>query len=102
MRLDVATLRALIADFRAQGIDPQIILLNPTEKRDIKQELVQLGHQVNRNATSVAEDIENGRLLDRNGDAYSDEDLIGIVQGVVIASHPEVSRGKAKIIPKRI
>lgn len=98
--LTLDSLRELIRDQRARGLTPLVILLSEHEKRDIKQELMHAAGEQCKAETSVDESIESGKLLDRDGNALPDDSLIGIVQGVFIASHPEVSRGRARIIPK--
>lgn len=98
--LTLDSLRELIRDQRARGVEPAFILLSPHDKRDIKQELQHMAGELCAADTHEHANIERGQLLDRDGNALSDEDVIGIVQGVFIASHAEISRGKARIVPK--
>lgn len=86
MRLAISFegLRLLIGDLRALGKQPAVILVSPNEKRDLKQELM-------------------ARSLEHSPDAEdADHDLgaIGIIEGVTIASHKDVPRGRAWIVPR--
>lgn len=87
--LTVNSLRELIRDQRAAGVDPAAILLSPHDKRDVKQELLELSAKM------------SGALKDREGDLVGDEDVLGVIQGCFILSHRNVPRGKAWVLPKK-
>lgn len=78
-------LREMLGDLRKHGIDPGAILVGPNEKRDLKQELM---------AHCVAWQPEAE-------DADHDVNVIGFIEGVPIVSHPDVTRGTCRIIPRK-
>jgi hypothetical protein len=83
-RLTVDGLRDMIQDMRRNGERiPTIILVSEYERRDLNQDLL---------AGSVHEVAKEDRRPEHDGAA------IGIVEGVMIRSHPDVSRGKARLI----
>lgn len=82
LALTLDGIRSLIRDLRAAGQVPAAILVSEFEKKDLKEELMSY-------AGATMADAEE--LRDRS---------IAIVEGVVIASHKHVPRGKAWIVPR--
>jgi hypothetical protein len=82
--LTLEGLRDLIQDMRKAGQRiPTIILVSEYERRDLNQEL--LGSSVD----SVAKPDQRPE---------HDGIAIGIIEGVMVRSHPDVPRGKARFI----
>lgn len=82
-RLTVDGLRDLIGDIRKTGPAPTAILLNEYDRREMNQDLMNASVSVVANADQRPE---------------HDGKAIGIVEGVMIASHKDVSRGKARLV----
>jgi len=81
--LTVAGLRELIEDLRRAGRVPRAIVLSAHDKNSIKDEL--------------EGDGQKHKVDDREKDPTLDE-VVAIILGVPILSHPEISRGRARII----
>lgn len=83
-RLTVDGLRDMIQDLRRSGARiPTVILVSEYERRDLNQDLL---------AGSVHEVAKEDQRPEHDGAA------IGFVEGVMIRSHPDVPRGKARLI----
>jgi hypothetical protein len=83
-RLTVDGLRDLIQDLRRNGQRiPSVILVSERERRDLNQDLL---------SVSSAEVAMEDRRPEHDGAA------VGVIEGVVIGSHPDVPRGKARFI----
>jgi hypothetical protein len=82
--MTVDALRNLIADLKRtpRGV-PKAILVSEYDRRDINQDLLAgSAHQVGK----------EDQAPEHDGQA------IGIIEGIVIASHPHVARGKARLV----
>ena len=83
-RLTVDGLRDMIQDMRRHGQRiPNIILVSEHERRDLNQDLL---------AGSAVEVAKADERPEHDGEA------IGLVEGVMLRSHPDVPRGKARLI----
>lgn len=83
-RLTVEGLRDMIKDLRAHGQRiPTIILVSEYERRDLNQDLL---------AGSTQEVGKDDQRPEHDGDA------VGFIEGVMVRSHPDVPRGKARFI----
>ena len=74
--LTVDSVRELINDLRARGLSAKMVMVSEYDKRELKQELMQMGEPL----------------------AQSDEDVIGFIQGCMVISHRDVPRGTARIL----
>jgi len=72
----------MIEDLRRAGISVRAVVLSEYDKNSVKDELNGTGTKL--------------PLLDR--DEPKNEELVAMILGVPILSHPEVSRGKARIV----
>jgi len=83
-RLTVDGIRNLLLDLRTQGKPmPEAILVSEYDRRELNQDV--LGHS----ASEVAKD-------DQKPD--HDRAAIAVIEGVLIACHPDIRRGKARLI----
>jgi len=83
-RLTVEGLRNLLQDWRKAGHRiPNIVLVSEYDRRDLNQDLL---------AGSAHEVGKADQRPDHDGEA------IGIIEGVMVRSHPDVPRGKARFI----
>ena len=83
-RLTVEGLRNLLQDWRKAGRRiPNVILVSEYDRRDLNQDLL---------AGSAHEVAKQDKRPDHDGEA------IGMIEGVMVRSHPEVPRGKARFI----
>ncbi len=72
----------MLQDMRAKGVSPMAILVSPFDGKDLKRELVDTSPQ-------------------KLADAWDTvDDSVGIIEGVMVTTHPDVERGKCKLIPK--
>jgi hypothetical protein len=77
-------LRNMLQDLRRSGQRiPKVILVSEYERRDLNQELF---------GASTAPVSKDDQKPEHDGRA------VGIIEGVVIRSHPEVGRGKARLL----
>lgn len=77
-------LRSLIQDLRRSGAPiPVVILVSERERRDLNQELL---------AASSADVSKADQAPEHDGAA------IGIIEGIMVRSHPDVSNGKARFL----
>jgi hypothetical protein len=84
LRLTVDGLRSLLADLRAAKRPlPRAILVSEYDRRDLNQDLL---------AGSVMPVAKQDQAPEHDGQA------IGVVEGVIIASHPHVTRGSARLL----
>ena len=74
--LTVGSVRELINDLRARGLSAKVVIVSEYDKRELKQELMEMGESL----------------------AESDEDVIGFIQGCMVISHRDVPRGTARIL----
>jgi hypothetical protein len=86
LTLRLSGLRALILDLIEAGQRPVAVLLSEYEKRDLKQEMLELAPLV-RNGEHGPEEVP-------------DNEAICLIEGVPVMSSPDVPRGKAWIIPE--
>lgn len=82
-RLTVEGLRNLLQDLRRTGRIPNYILVSEYDRRDLNQDLL---------AGSSQEVGKHDQRPDHDGEA------IGMIEGVMVRSHPDVPRGKARLI----
>jgi hypothetical protein len=83
-RLTVDGLLSLLSDLRAAGKPmPRAILVSEYDRRDLNQDLM---------AGSVDPVAKEDQTPDHDGAA------IGVIGGVVVKSHPDISRGKARLV----
>jgi len=83
-RLTVEGLRNLLQDWRKAGHRiPNFILVSEYDRRDLNQDLL---------AGSAHEVAKQDQRPDHDGEA------IGMIEGVMVRSHPDVPRGKARFI----
>jgi len=83
-RLTVEGLRNLLQDWRKAGHRiPNIILVSEYDRRDLNQDLL---------AGSAHEVGKADQRPDHDGEA------VGFIEGVMVRSHPEVPRGKARFL----
>ena len=83
-RLTVEGLRDLLQDWRRNGQRlPNIILVSEHERRDLNQDLL---------AGSVQEVAKADQRPEHDGEC------IGFIEGVMVRSHQDVPRGKARFI----
>lgn len=82
-RLTVEGLRELIADLRKQNRVPQAILVSEYDRRDLNQDLM---------AGAVIPVAKEDQKPEHDGAA------IGVIEGVMIAAHPDIARGKARLL----
>lgn len=75
-------LRALIADLHKKGVKPAAILVAPSEKRDLKQELMAMSKQHSKDAEEADHDLK----------------AIGFIGGIPIMSHKDVSSGQCRVM----
>jgi hypothetical protein len=88
-RLTVDGLRNLLLDLRTSGRPiPRAIIVSEYDRRDLNQDLL---------GTSVAPVAKADQAPEHDGQA------IGVIEGVVIASHRDIPRGKARLFygPRR-
>ena len=85
-RLTVDGLRDMIGDLRKSGHVPAAILLNEYDRREMNQDLM---------AHSVSEVSGDDQRPEHDGNA------IGVIEGVMIVSHQDVARGKARLVFKK-
>ena len=78
-------LRQLIADAKAQGIDVAVLLVSEHDKIDLKEELIATAKAINMQPKDYSNNYKN---------------QIAFLDGVIIASHKDVDRGKARLIPR--
>lgn len=77
-------LRNLIQDLRRSGARiPAVILVSEYERRDLNQELL---------AASSTEVSKADQAPDHDGAA------VGVIEGVMVRSHPDVANGKARFL----
>lgn len=83
-RLTVEGLRDLIRDLRKNGQRiPNYILVSEYDRRDLNQDLL---------AGSIHEVGKDDQRPEHDGQA------VGFIEGVMVRSHPDVPRGKARFI----
>jgi hypothetical protein len=83
-RLTVEGLRDMLQDRRRAGLRmPSIIIVSEYERRELNQDLL---------AGSETEVAKQDQRPEHDGDA------IGFVEGVMVRSHPDVPRGKARLL----
>lgn len=83
-RLTVDGLRDLLQDWRRNGQRmPRVIMVSEHDRRDVNQDLL---------GTSVQEVAKDDRRPEHDGAC------IGIIEGVMVRSHPDVPRGKARFL----
>lgn len=83
-RLTVEGLRNLLQDWRRAGRRiPNFILVSEYDRRDLNQDLL---------AGSTQQVAKDDQRADHDGEA------IGMIEGVMVRSHPDVPRGKARFI----
>lgn len=83
-RLTVDGLRDLLRDRRARGERmPQVIMVSEHERRDLNQDIL---------SGSVQEVAKDDQRPEHDGEC------IGIVEGVMVRSHRDVPRGKARFL----
>jgi len=83
-RLTLEGLRDLLQDWRKAGRRiPNYILVSEYERRDLNQDLL---------AGSTQEVAKADQRPEHDGEA------IGMIEGVMVRSHPDVPRGKARFI----
>ena len=83
-RLTVDGLRDLLQDWRRNGQRmPKIIMVSEHDRRDVNQDLL---------AGSAHEVAKDDQRPEHDGEA------IGIIEGVMVRSHPDVPRGKARFL----
>lgn len=83
-RLTVEGLRDMLQDMRRRGVRlPNIIIVSEYERRNLNQDLL---------AGSSAPVAKEDQRPEHDGEA------IGFVEGVMVRSHPDVPRGKARLI----
>jgi len=83
-RLTVDGLRDMIQDLRRRGERiPTVIVVSERDRRDLNQDLL---------AASVAPVAKEDQRPEHDGHA------IAIIEGVMIVSHHDVARGKAKLV----
>ena len=79
--LTLDSVREMINDLRARGLPAKFVMFSEHDKRELKQELMELGESL----------------------AVSDEDVIGFIQGCMVISHRDVPRGTARILmPEKV
>lgn len=77
-------LRNMFQDMRRQGQRmPSVVIVSEKERRDLNQEILA------NSANSVAKDDQRPE---------HDGECVGILEGVMIRSHPEVPNGKARFV----
>ena len=82
--LTVDGLRNLLADRRTAKMPiPRAILVSEYDRRDLNQDLL---------GGSVVPVAKADQAPEHDGQA------IGVVEGVVVMSHPDLSRGKARLV----
>lgn len=82
--LTLEGLRDMIQDMRRFGVRiPSVILVSEYERRDLNQELL---------AGSTCAVAKEDQSPDHDGAA------VGIIEGVMVRSHPDISRGKARFL----
>lgn len=82
--LTVDGLRNFLADLRAAGKPiPSAILVSERERRDLNQELL---------AGSATEVARPDHRPEHDGHA------VGVIEGVMVMSHPDVGNGKARLL----
>ena len=74
--LTLESVREFINDIRAQGYSTHLVFVSEYDKRELKQELMQMGESINE----------------------TDEDVIGFIQGCMLLSHKDVPRGTARVV----
>jgi hypothetical protein len=83
-RLTVDGLRNLIGDLRRSGGQlPGAILVSEYDRRDLNQDLLA------GSATPVAKADQAPE---------HDRECIGVIEGIPIMAHPEIARGKARLV----
>lgn len=82
LAISFAGLRMMLQDLRKKGIVPMAILVSPFEAKDLKRELIDTSPQ---------------KLADCWDTA---DEAVGIIEGVMVTSHPNIERGKCRLIPK--
>ena len=82
--LTLEGLRNMLQDMRRRGQRiPNIILVSEYERRDLNQDLL---------GASVGTVAKEDQRPEHDGEA------VGFVEGVMVRSHPDVPRGKARFI----
>lgn len=82
--LTVDGIRSLLADLRAAKKPiPKAILVSEYDRRDLNQDLL---------GGSVSPVAKEDQRPEHDGEA------IGVIEGVVVRSHPDVARGKARLV----
>lgn len=82
--LTLSGIREMIQDLRRQGQRiPNYIIVSEYERRDLNQELL---------GASTDEVAKEDQAADHDGQC------IGFIDGVMVRSHPDVPRGKARFI----
>lgn len=83
-QLTLEGLRNLIQDLRRSGARiPSVILVSERERRDLNQELL---------AASTSAVSREDQRPEHDGHA------VGIIEGVMVRSHPDVANGKARFL----
>lgn len=82
-RLTVEGIRMLIEDCQKSGRIPRAVLVSEYDRRDLNQDLL---------AGSAEPVAKDDQRPEHDGKA------IGIVLGVVIACHPDIPRGRARLV----
>jgi hypothetical protein len=83
-RLTLEGLRDMFRDLRAAGKRlPDVVLVSEYERRDLNQELL---------GASKSLVAKEDQRPEHDGQA------IGFIEGVMVRSHPDVPRGKARLI----
>lgn len=80
-RLTIEGLSELIRDARKLGYNPQLLLVSEYDRRDLNQDL--MGASV----TAVTKE-----------DEHNDVNQVGIIEGVMVMSSQDVSRGACRIV----
>lgn len=83
-RLTVDGLRNLLLDLRrARKPLPKAILVSEYDRRELNQDLL----------AGAANDVD---MLDKRPE--HDLHAIGVIEGVIVRAHPDIARGKARLI----
>jgi len=83
-RLTVDGLRDLLQDWRRKGRRmPKVIMVSEHERRDLNQDIL---------GCSAQPVAKEDQVPEHDGEA------IGFIEGVMVRSHPDVPRGKARFL----
>lgn len=83
-RLTVDGLRDMIRDLRLSGARvPTVVAVSEYDRRDLNQDVL---------AGSIQPVAKEDQSPEHDGDA------IAIIEGVMIVSHPDIARGKARLV----